>query len=257
MLSERTQVWCCGGGVQSAAIAVLVVEKRLPAPEIAVMVDTGREKSSTWRYVDDVLRPELARAGVELQIVRKADFTDIDLWSRNGKHILVGGFTNKTGHVGKLTNFCSGEWKRDVIGRYLRSVGVECCDNWLGISAEEVGRVRISRRSWCRNRYPLLFDLTPPLRRGDCIRIVEEAGWPRAPRSSCWMCPGMSSDEWLELKDNWPGDFGAAVKLEAEVRLKDANFFLHQSCRPLDQVDFSSQGVLFANVACASGYCSS
>jgi len=39
---ERTQVWASGGGVQSTAIAALIVLGRLPKPDLAVIADTGR-----------------------------------------------------------------------------------------------------------------------------------------------------------------------------------------------------------------------
>ena len=46
-----TTVWSYGGGTQTAAIAVLILQGRLPKPDIAVMADTGREIASTWDYL--------------------------------------------------------------------------------------------------------------------------------------------------------------------------------------------------------------
>ncbi len=43
----RSLIWSYGGGVQSAAIAVLVLRGELPRPERAVMADTSREASAT------------------------------------------------------------------------------------------------------------------------------------------------------------------------------------------------------------------
>ena len=56
---ERTQLWSFGGGVQSAAIAALIVKGDLPCPDIAVIADTAFEKASTWAYLDDVIAPAL------------------------------------------------------------------------------------------------------------------------------------------------------------------------------------------------------
>jgi enterochelin esterase-like enzyme len=47
-LTERTQLWASGGGVQSAAIAALIVQGKL-RPDLAVIVDTEREQSTTRR----------------------------------------------------------------------------------------------------------------------------------------------------------------------------------------------------------------
>lgn len=60
------EVWSCGGGTQSAAIAALIVTGKLPKPDLAVIVDTEREKETTWRYYTNVLRPELWKLGVML-----------------------------------------------------------------------------------------------------------------------------------------------------------------------------------------------
>ena len=46
--TKRNLIWSCGGGTQSAAIAALIVQGRLPIPDISLMVDTEREKSGTW-----------------------------------------------------------------------------------------------------------------------------------------------------------------------------------------------------------------
>jgi len=54
------QVWSCGGGTQSGAIAELIRLGKLPVPDFAFMTNTGRERSSTWPFVDGFIRPALA-----------------------------------------------------------------------------------------------------------------------------------------------------------------------------------------------------
>ena len=63
-------VWSCGGGRQSCAIAVLIIQGRLPKPDFAVMSDTGRERYTTFPYVHKYLVPELESVGVKLEIVK-------------------------------------------------------------------------------------------------------------------------------------------------------------------------------------------
>ena len=43
----RTQIWSSGGGVQSTALAVLICSGKLPSPDLAMIVDTTRERSTT------------------------------------------------------------------------------------------------------------------------------------------------------------------------------------------------------------------
>lgn len=68
----RSQIWASGGGVQSAAIAALIVQERL-RPDLAVIVDTEREQSTTWAYMDDVIAPALSKVGVTLRQVDTQD----------------------------------------------------------------------------------------------------------------------------------------------------------------------------------------
>lgn len=253
----KTQVWSCGGGTQSAAIAALIVNGKLPKPDLALIVDTEREKSGTWEYAEAVLIPELRAVGVELVRVRKSDFATVDLYSHKGT-LLLPVFTSQSGEVGKLNTYCSGEWKRDVILRWLRAqgVGVTSCKCWIGISVDEMRRMRHSRVAWAQNRYPLIepeYGLT--YRRSDCLAEVQRAGWPAPPRSACWMCPNMGDFEWREMKVNYPEDFAKAVQFEREIRATDPHAWLHESCQPLDEVDFSGTGSLFEDKSCASGMC--
>jgi hypothetical protein len=39
-----TDLWSCGGGTQSAAIAALIVRGDIRKPDLAVIVDTERER---------------------------------------------------------------------------------------------------------------------------------------------------------------------------------------------------------------------
>ncbi len=244
------QCWSCGGGTQSAAIAALICQGRLPKPNLAVIIDTEREKASTWRYLNDVLYPNLSNVGVVIEKVAKSDFTNVDLYGgEDDKTLLIPAFTTINGGIGKKPAFCSGEWKRDVIHRWLRSKGVTEAQCWVGISLNEMDRIRAPRLKWVTERYPLVFDV--PMSKGECIRLVMDVmGWPKPPRSACWMCPNLTDEEWREMD---PGDFDKAIHFEREIRQKDKFVFLHQIAKPLDQVDFMDrQGKLYG---CESGYC--
>jgi hypothetical protein len=247
------QVWSCGGGVQSAAIGALIVQGRLPKPDMAVIIDTNREKTSTWKYLEGTLIPALASVGVEIQRVDSSLFRTVDLWSKADSSLLLPVFTNLSGEKSKLPAFCSNEWKSRVLSRWLRSIGVDSARSWLGISRDEMSRVRAQRSQWLTVWYPLIFEV--PMRRQDCIALVADMGWPEAPRSSCWMCPNMRDREWIEMKNSHPEDFTAAVELERTVRERDPAAYLHESLKPLDEVDFSENQQSFTDGSCAGGHC--
>ena len=231
--SPLTNVWSCGGGVQSAAIAALICRGRLPKPDISLMVDTGREKETTWAYVHGTLIPNLRAVGVELVIVKTSDYATVDLYGKNGD-LLLPVFTE----TGKLPTFCSDEWKTRVAHRYLRTLGVTKCRTWIGISADEMRRARVSSLVWNQNCYPFLeAEFKLYYRRHDCVEEVRRAGWDDAPRSSCWLCPNQSDDEMIAMT---PADRERAAQVEDEIRERDAGFYLHKSRVPFREVVFNS-----------------
>lgn len=248
---NKVHVWSCGGGTQSAAIAGLIYEGKLPKPDYALMSDTEREKSSTWRYVYGVIKPKLAEVGVDLVVIPKSEYATVDLYSHTGK-LLIPAYTARG--EGKLPTFCSNEWKSRVMDRWLRErgVGVREVMQWIGFSINELERVRAGRY-----RYPLIYEY--PMRREDCREyVVRKLGWPEPPRggSACWFCPQMNDAQWIEIRDNDPDDFERACQTDEEMRLRDPNVFVHRSGKPLREIagelGSPNQQELFG---CSSGAC--
>lgn len=226
----RLALWSSGGGVQSAAIAALIVRGSLPVPDLAVIVDTERESSAVWEYNDSVIIPALAAVGCVLHRVPKSDFATVDLYGAGGK-LLIPAFTNSSGSVGKLPTYCSTEWKSRVVRRYAESrLPKKTWSVWLGISVDEMRRCRQVEGKW-QNRYPLIEQR---MNRGDCIALVESMGWPAPPRSSCWMCPNRTNAEWLEMERSQPDDFAKAIALETEIRREDESLMLRDPSRDYD-----------------------
>lgn len=124
---------------------------------------------------------------------------------------------------------------------------------WMGYSLDEVRRVKKDRKKWLRKLYPLI-DLRKD--RAQCIAGVVDFGWPPPPRSRCWMCPQQCHREWKDLRDNQPDEFElACVFEETEIHPIDPNMFLHESCVPLRQVDFSVRTPSSFEPGCQSGLC--
>lgn len=249
-MSLRTQIWASGGGVQSAAIAALIVQGKL-SPDLSVIVDTEREQSTTWEYMDAVITPALATVGVTLHRVRKSEFESRDLYGGKDRDtLLVPAFTTFNG-TGKLPAYCSSYWKREVIKRWANRQGVKAVDMWLGISVDEMERIQVARKGKWANRYPLI---EARMNRGDCMALVKSMGWPEPPRSSCYHCPNHTQHEWRQIRSR-PVDWKAAVQIDHDMRERDPHVFLHPDCVPLEQANLEeANGALFGH-ACTSGHC--
>ena len=249
----RTQIWSSGGGVQSTAIAALIITGVLPKPDLAVISDTERELSTTWAYMDAVTVPALAAVGVTLHRVKKSKYATVDLYGGADKNtLLIPAFTTKALDVGKLDGFCSNEWKLRVVQRWAtQEHGVESATLWMGISTDEQRRVSMPTGKW-EKYYPLIFLNRS---RADCFRIVKSMGWPEPPRSSCWMCPNHREDEWLWQEKAAPRDHAKAIVFDREIRKRDPHAWLHPSAEPLGDVKFDTDNEVMWSKSCQTGLC--
>jgi hypothetical protein len=256
---RMAQVWSCGGGRQSCAIAVLIVEGKYPKPDISVIANTGRERFSTFPYLTRYVIPALASVGVELTVIDSAK------WSYHGIGYVDGsgdlmlpayGFDDK-GEPTKYNADCSGSWKRDAINRWLSNVhGITRSQyvKWIGFSRSPKELFRAHRMSHSqkeggeKTRFPLI---ELGLSTGDCMRIIERYGWPAPKVSACWMCPNLKDSERADLSDE---EKRLALAFDAEVRSQFPNTYLHGSYQPLDSVDLSKPQDLFTET-CDSGNC--
>ena len=233
-----------GGGVQTIAMCVLVVQGKLPRPDYIIAADTGREMPSTWDYARDYAAPLLAKIGLNIHIAPH-DLATVDLYGKNGD-LLMPLFTS----TGKLSTFCSGEWKARVVERYARTVlGVREYTAWIGFSLDE--RRRVKGRDG--KRFPLL-DLS--LTRVDCVSIIKSAGLPLPPKSRCYMCPHQHNAEWREvfaLPELWK----QAIAIDEEMRDADDRgaVFLHADRIPLEHADLDAEDRVEPSLQCGLGMC--
>lgn len=252
----KSQVWSCGGGTQSCAIAVLILQGKLPRPDISVIADTGYETRTTWEYLDGAMNPALEKIGVE--VIRIQSELWSSPWALRDMTLIPSYSTINAGIPTKLSNFCTGGWKTEAIDSWMSKViGIQRRNviKWIGFSRDEQRRiVKMQQGKEYANgliRFPLL---EAGLTRRECIKLVEDYGWPTPPRSACYMCPNHSDHEWRLIKSERPDEFQKAVEIERKIQAVDPDAWLHRSCVPLDQVDFSQPEDLFSR-ACDSGVC--
>lgn len=250
----RVQLWSCGGGRQSAGIAALIVQGRLPKPDHVCMAAIEWEMKSTYRYVNAYIRPAMRSLGIPFTYVSRKKYATVGLWSKNDDSLLLPAYTNQSGQNSKMPEFCSNEWKQRVVMRWAdeqdgwKSSGVDC---WMGISWEERKRRRIPSVKWFQQAYPLLDWMPKSVSVSDCLAAVAEVGWPSPPRSRCDHCPNQSDEEWRELT---PEELERVCKREDKVREDDPHAFFHKSMIPLRQVTFSSEPGQRSG-GCSAGMC--
>jgi hypothetical protein len=273
-----------GGGVQSTALLVLAVERRIDFP-LFVFANVGddSEHPATLDYVRTVAMPYAEAHGIELVELHRAwqrgerrgqQETLYDRLTREGSRSLPIPVRMSNGAPG--TRSCTASFKIEVIERELRRRGATKDDPALvalGISVDEIDRASPGRdpRSAVQVRtYPLLYrtELDPHsddlgLRREDCPRIIRAAGLPVPPKSACWFCPFHTIEVWRRMAADEPELFRAAVDLEALLNrrrddLGKDHVYLTRAGRPLDRVVVGVQPALpFGDDldGCDSGHC--
>jgi hypothetical protein len=232
-MTKSQIVFNYGGGRQTVAMCVMIAKGVLPRPDIIVMADTGRENPSTWEYLEQHVKPFLAKQDLAVEIAPHSLAT-VDIYGKNGD-LLLPVFTE----TGKLRTYCSNEWKRRVIDRYLRSKGIQSGTRWIGFGFDE-------KRRWSKlhgmteGKWTTVCPLVDLMvNTATCLKIIEAAGLPQPHHSACWMCPHKQNSEWRSIRDNYPEHWQQAIAMDEEVRENDAKggVFLHHDRVPLAEAN--------------------
>jgi 3'-phosphoadenosine 5'-phosphosulfate sulfotransferase (PAPS reductase)/FAD synthetase len=208
------QVLSLGAGVQSTAVLLLALDGRLPAFDAIVFADTGDEPAAVYDHLDRLHALtwiDVVTAG-RLRDTVTSTFMPVPLYDGRG---------------GMGRRQCTYQFKLRPIRRFLRTRHRAPVDLAVCISTDEIDRAKDSGLKWCRNVFPLLeLGWT----RDDCLNYLADR-WPYpVPRSACVYCPLKSDREWLDLRDNQPDDWQAAVAFDQAARPFG---YVHRSERPL------------------------
>jgi len=246
-----------GAGVQSSTMALMAAAGEIkPMPTCAIFADTQAEPASVMKWLDwlekqlpfPVHRVTKGSLTAESLRVRQRVKTVGRPWSKS----LIPAFVrHKDGTRGIMGRACTADFKLGVllkkqkeialIKRGQKTVGVI---SWIGISLDEVYRMKPSRDKWAANHYPLI---ERRMSRHDCLRWMERNRFPVPPRSACVYCPFHSDSEWRRLRDDEPQEFRKAVQFEKDLQavklISDKMSgvpFLHNSLRPLGEIEFTT-----------------
>jgi hypothetical protein len=258
MSDKQWNVISLGAGVQSSAMALMASRGELLGIEVdfAIFADTQDESRKVYDWLD-WLEKQLS---FPVYRVTKGKLSDSALKMRATKDGRKFSRTNipfytlsQDGSKGIIPHRpCTSDYKIQPILKELRKrCGIKrgqktpTVTSLIGISYDEMQRMKDSRDAWVVNRWPLV---EMKLRRQDCINWMVKNGYPEPPRSSCVYCPFHSNKEWRRLQIEEPDEFQKAVDFEKALQLAKANSdnfsstpFLHNSRIPLDQIDFRTR----------------
>lgn len=241
--------------MQSSTLALMAVQGQLdPMPDCAIFADTGAEPKAVyeWLNVLEKLMPfplhRVQHANGLLENIKDSvkggRFAGAPFYTESSEF-------NKKDREGRLRRQCTREFKVTPITRKIRELcGLEkhqkagkeiLAVQYIGISLDEVVRMKPSFNKWIQHRWPLI---EKRMTRWDCMLWLEKNGYPVPPKSSCTFCPYHSNNEWRWLKNNDPDGWNQAVEVDklirGGVRGTTQNLYLHRDMVPLDEVDLST-----------------
>jgi hypothetical protein len=246
--SELDAFVSLGAGVQSSTMLLMAAEGELePLPRGAIFADTGWEPPAVYRHLD-WLEAEVS-GRIPVYRVSAGNLRDDLVTALTTRRRWVGVPLHIHGRrgTGMLRRQCTREYKLDPIRRQLRALGYgpkRPLSSWLGISWDELQRMRPSRVPWQVSRWPLV---ERRLTRADCL-----AWWTKRypdhklTKSACIGCPYHNTAGWREIRSD-PELWADAIEIDELIRSADVqtleadtDAFLHYSRRPLSDVDLST-----------------
>jgi len=267
-----------GCGVQSGTLAEMIVEGDAPKIDVAIFADTGDEPDYVYEY-KEYLTKRLASVGVDLITVTIGNIID-DLY-KDKRSASMPVYTRIDNAKGILRRQCTHEYKIMPIEKAMKAMLVErglaryskskavlvnkgvTVEAWLGLSLDEIQRLKPARTKWITNRWVLVEQRMTRL---DCINYLNNKNLPVPKKSSCRVCPFHNNEYWRYLKTERPDDWQHVVQVDNDLRnntitihasLK-SDVYLHKDAIPLEQVDLRSaedKGQSSFLDMCDEGYC--
>jgi len=236
------RVLSLGAGVQSSTLALMIARQELPPVDCAIFSDTGWEPAAVYEWLG-WLETQLPFSVHRVSAGNLRQDTMDRSNSTGQQFAAVPWYTlNRDGSKGMGRRQCTAEYKLrplqrkvvDLMGGKRPKGG---CEMLIGISMDEVWRMKPSRVQYIKNVFPLI---DKGMTRQACLRWMEERQYPKPPKSSCIGCPFHSDAQWRALT---PEEFADAIAVDHAIRNQPgmrAQQFMHRSLKPLDQVDFST-----------------
>lgn len=242
-----------GGGVQSTALMILsaLKKKGVPKATAAIFADTQGELPATYAHIKK-MQEFGDKNGLPLFITTKGSLEEDVLVGVGQSHASILAFIKTPTGRGVQRRLCTYDFKllaiiaktRVLLGlqKGERAKGVYKTRAMMGISFDEVIRMKPSKTEWIDNYYPLV---DARLTRDDCKAIIAEHGFQVPPRSSCYFCPYHRDRYWVWLKKTYPDQFQRAIEFDEKLRNSqpglDGEAFLHDSLKPLSEIDFDEK----------------
>jgi hypothetical protein len=231
-----------GWGVQSFTLAAMSALGELEPIDAAIHSDTGYESQLTYEFAKR-WTGWLEDHGVKVVTVHGTNGTLDELFytTKSGnKFLRIPSFIkNQDGTSSIRPRQCTTNWKIVPMRRWeQKNRNKQPIEQWIGISLDEVERMRLSDVKYITHRWPLI---EKRMTRLACINWLEKNGLEVPPKSACVFCPFHNIASWRRTKAV-PEDWARAIELDEYIRFYDPPFehYLANKLVPLAELDLST-----------------
>ena len=244
-MKNNLRILSLGSGVQSSTLALMIEKGDIPMVDAAIFADTMGEPKAVYDWLN-WLEKQLSYP------VYRVSFGNLKEDSLNPKWnfvtIPVYTVNNKTGKKGLLRRQCTSNYKINPVNQKVRRLlglakgekrkkGTKV-EMLMGISTDEVFRVKTNQIKFITNVYPLI---EKKMSRGQCKEWMLKNKYSNPPRSACTFCPFHNNKEWSEIKKGDQKEWQEVIEFDKAIRTNtktDDKIYLHRDCLPIDQIDF-------------------
>lgn len=254
----KYNVLSLGAGVQSTCMALMAAKGEItPMPDFAIFADTMSEPKSVYKHLEWLrLRLPFPIYQVTAGSLEEDALKIVNRKSDNSTYVnkvipIFGIKPNgeKTAAIGRS---CTRQFKIAPIHKFIkkkceikRGQKDPTVTEWIGISWDEMQRMKESTNKWSHKRHPLM---ELKMTRTDCKIWMKKNNYPEPPRSACYFCPFHNKESWRYMKQNEPEEFKKAILFDKKLRelyrkfdsKTDLDVYLNIECKPLDEIDLST-----------------
>ncbi len=236
-----------GAGKQSSYMLLNAIKGKYEyKPEFAIFSDTGCEPDYVYSYFEWLKNYVKDKYNFDVIVVSEGNLMQDTIDYVEGNIKRVASLPLRLENKGLMPRQCTYDYKIKPIRKYLQKVrNKEKIRLWIGISLDEIQRIKESNVNYIEHHYPLIDYRTGI---DSILEWYKKTGTAEPMKSACLICPFHSSNYWKRFKKIFPKEFKTACDFDDKIRnypnLKSKTY-LSKHLIPLKDIDFKYKNSLF------------
>lgn len=235
------KILSCGAGMQSTALALMacenvlkgIIHPNVPIYDAIIFCDLGEEPLWVYKQVD-FIKSACEKAGIPFYVLHTHLYDDyINNFGKSRVVSVPFWSIDENGKKAKMRRHCTIDYKIEVINKFVKWTllgykkgqrikpdDIKAHEMHIGFSSEEKHRARNEGKSVLFTyKYPLV---EIGLERKDNYKYCLEVWGLDTKASACCICPFHRNFFFKYLKENYPDNYQAVLKLDSILEEKQS-----------------------------------